>query len=175
MKARKSARVALLSAASLLLGATTVYAATATVTSSIRFLTHITITENQAPNFGNVASLTAGTYVLNTADVVTPSGGGIVEGGITKSGDYTVVASTNQGINIYAGGYTASGASTPSAATCKYDTGSAVSCGTSGSPLQISSPLASATLKVGLTVTTTNAGADNQTDSPSFNLNVVYQ
>lgn len=176
MKAPKSARIALLTAASLIVGATTAYAATATVTSSIRFLTHITITQVTAPNFGNVSTGVVDDYTLSTAGVVTAAGGAAhLEGGTTAAGDYTVVASTAQGINIYASGYTASGGTTPSAATCKYDAGVETSCAAVGTPLAIGSPLASASLKVGLTVHADGTDADGSTKTPSFTLNVVYQ
>ncbi|HTK85047.1 MAG TPA: hypothetical protein VL625_08175 [Patescibacteria group bacterium] len=175
MKAPKSVRVALLTAASLLVGATTVYAATATVTSSIRFLTHITITQNTAPNFGNVSSGVGDTFTLSTAGVVTDTAAGAhLEGGTTAAGDYTVVASTNQAIGIYADGYTTDGSSTAQAATCKYAAGSSVTCDGVGNQVTIATPAASATLKVGLQIVTTG-GTDGVTEQPAMTLHVVYQ
>lgn len=172
MKVAELGKIALVAAAFTLFGVGAVYAATTTVTATIKFVSDLTITLVTAPNFGYVQAATAGTYALDTAGVVTPSGGGVLEGGTVAAGNYLIKGSASQAITINTNGYTASGASTPSAARCKYGAGAEVACtGVAGA----APGAAGTTLLVGLTVTTTNAGADGATNTPSFTLSVVYQ
>jgi hypothetical protein len=172
MKAIEIGKIALVATAFTLFGVGAVYAATTTVTATIKFVSDLTITQVAAPNFGYVQSATAGTYVLDTTGVVTPSGGGVTEGGPAAAGNYTIKGSASQAITINTSGYTASGASTPSAARCKYGGGSEVACTSVAGAAPTTS---GTTLLIGLTVTTTNAGTDGTTNSPSFTLSVVYQ
>ena len=83
MNIRNFRSVALMSCAAVMFGIGGAYAATTTVTASIKFLTDLTITQVNAPNFGNVKALTAATYVLSTAGGVT---GGTTEGGTPQAG-----------------------------------------------------------------------------------------
>ena len=176
MKPNKLRTIALLVTASFFVGIGAAYAATLVVTGHVRFLTHITITQVADPDFGSVSAGIADTYTLSTAGGVTAAGGPThIEGGAPAAGSYTLVASTAQGINIFCSGYTAQGVSTPSALTCSYNAGAETACASGASPLAIASPLASANLKVGLKVTTTAAGTDNESDTPTLTLNVVYQ
>jgi hypothetical protein len=174
---RKLRTVALLAATSALIGMGSAYAASTPVTASIRFLSDISITPVNQPDFGSVVAGVADTYTLSTAGAVTHSGSGIIEGGSPKAGKYTVTASTHQGINIYADTY-ANGltdATVPSLATCDYNAGGSNPCDSAAHELAIASPLASATLLVGLSAAATATTNDGDTDNPSFNLNVVYQ
>jgi len=172
MKTQKLRSMVLLAGAVTLFGIGAAHAAVQTVTSSIKFLADIAVSMNITPNFGSVKAGQAGTYVLSTAGTVTASGGGVKEGGSPAAGSYTITGSSSQAINITDGNYVANGASTPSAAKCKYGAGSEVSC----TNLNVAAPGAGGTiLLVGLTVTTTALGADNQTDHPAFDLTVVYQ
>ena len=162
----------LLIAAMIVLGAGAAWAATTTVTATLKFLTDLTVTTNNGPNFGYVKAATVGTYVLSTAGVLTPSGGGVSEGGVPAAGSYTIKGSGTQLINISDGNYVAVGASTPTAGTCKYGGAASGTCNQAG----LAAPGAGGTtLLVGLTVTTSAAGADNQTDTPHFDLTIVYQ
>ena len=178
MKPCKFRALALLVTASALLGAGGAYAATTVVTASIKFLSDVTISAlSPQPSFGNVKALTVGTYVLSTAGTVTPSGGGVLEGGSPHAGSTTITASAGNAINIFASGYTngVTDATVPSAATCNYNGAGEVPCGTAGTPMAIAAPVASATMLVGLTVLTTVTATSGTTDNPSFTLNVVYQ
>jgi len=148
------------------------YAATQTVTATIKFLTDLTIAQVTAPNFGYVKAAQVGTYVLDTTGAITPSGGGVVEGGVPAAGNYLIKGSGSQIINISTGGYTVSGASTPSAATCKYGAGAAAACTLVG---QAAPTAGGTTLLMGLQIATTAAAIDGQTDTPSLTLTVVYQ
>jgi hypothetical protein len=145
-------------------------AANQTVTSTIKFFSDIVITQVTPPNFGYVRAATVATCVL---DPVTSAVTGCAsEGGTPTAGSYTIAGSSTQLINISAGGYTAQGASTPSAASCAYNGGAAVpGCSISGA----AAPGAGKNLKVGLSVATTAAATDGTTNTPSFTLTVVYQ
>jgi hypothetical protein len=172
MKMHQLRSMALVSSAAILFGVGAANAAVQTVTSTIKFVTDIAISMNATPNFGAVKALQAGTYVLNTAGTVTASGGGVKEGGTPAAGSYTITGSGSQAITITSGNYANSGASTPSAATCKYGTGSEVAC----TNVSAAAPTTGGTvLLVGLTVTTNASGADSQIDHPAFDLTVVYQ
>jgi hypothetical protein len=158
--------------AAALFGISGAYASTQVVTATIKFLTHLAITTVTSPNFGYVEAATAGTYTLNTAGLVTASGVGLKEGGVEAAGHYLIKGSTSQAINISTSGYTVSGASTPSAATCKYGAGVETACdgGIAGA-----APTAGGTsVLIGLKIVTTG-GVDGTTDTPSFTMAVVYQ
>jgi hypothetical protein len=173
MKPNKLRTIALLVTASVLLGAGTAYAATQTVTSSIKYLTDLSFATVLSPNFGEVKQGVVGsTYTLSTAGAVTPGSGGAIEGGTANAGDYTIIGSTGSVINITAGSYTKVGGSTPSAAVCKYNGGADVpGCSIVGA----AAPGAGADLKVGLTITSDGLTLDGITDSPTFVLTVLYQ
>ena len=155
-------------------GGIAAYAANTTVTSSIKFLSDLTIGTTNGPNFGDVKAATVGTYVLSTAGIVTASGGGIIEGRTPQAGNYTITVSKGGLINIFANNYLAAGgSSTPKLATCTYK-GVAVA-GPDCTGTGLAPPGASSALVVGLTVTTTAGGLDGVTDHPTFTMNVVYQ
>ena len=172
MQLRKHGLV-LLSGALIIFGVSSSYAATTVVTATIKFFTDLTVAVVTAPNFGDVKAGQAGVYVLDPlTGLVTASGGGVTEGGVTAAGSYTIAGSTTQVINISAGGYTPSGASTPSAANCSYNSGAEVAnCAITGG----AAPGAGKNLKVGLQINTTAAATNNEVDTPSFALTVVYQ
>ena len=163
----------LVAGASTLFGIGGAYAAVQTVTASIKFLADLSWTQVATPNFGYVKALQAGTYALDTAGVVTPSGGGVLMGGTPVAGNYTIKGSGTQLINVTDSNYVANGASTPSLGRCKYGLGAEVSCTAMNG---LAAPTGAGTaMLVGLTVVTTALGADNQLDSPHFDLTVVYQ
>ena len=171
MKSSKSRALALLVTASALMGVGTAYAATQTVTSSIKYLTDLSFVTVLSPNFGEVKQGQVGNYVLSTAGVVTPNGGGVLEGGATNAGSYTIIGSSGQVINISAGGLTPDGGSTPSAPTCAYNGGASGSCTIVGA----AAPGAGKNLLVGLTIASDGTTADGTTDHPTFTLTVLYQ
>jgi hypothetical protein len=162
--------MALLAAATVF-GLGSAYAAVQTVTATIKFFSDITITQNAAPNFGYVKAGKAATYILSTAGAV--RGTGIRESGTPAAGSYTISGSGSQTINISSGNFVASGDSTPSAPTCKYGGASPATCTQAG--LAAPTGIWGTTLLVGLTVTTAGAATDGQTDTPAFDLTIVYQ
>ena len=174
MKPCKSRTLALLVTASALLGLGTAYALpTLTVTSDIKYFSDISFTTALTPDFGYAKAATAGVYALDTAGVLTPSGGGVIEGGTPHAGSYHIIGSGTQGITISAGNPQLNGGhSTPSAFKCKYGVAAETSCG-----ISVAAPGASpgTALLVGLTVTATAATLDGDHDTPSFDLTVVYQ
>jgi hypothetical protein len=175
VKPGRPRNLVLLIAAMIVLGAGTAWAVT-TVTAKLTFVTDLTVTTNNGPVFGYVKAATIGTYVLSTGGVVTPSGGGVLEGGTgvnaPAAGSYTIKGSGSQLINISDGNYQANGSSTPSAGTCKYGGAASGSCNQAG----LAAPTAvGTTLLVGLQVNTSAGGVDGTTDSPHFDLTVVYQ
>ena len=115
--------IALLATTSALLGIGigTSHAAVQTVTSTIKYITAISITEVKAPNFGYAKAATAGTYILKTDGTIDAASTGTPEGGTLQAGDYTIAGSATQAIDISVGNYTLNGSSTPSAATCNYN------------------------------------------------------
>ncbi|HTK85048.1 MAG TPA: hypothetical protein VL625_08180 [Patescibacteria group bacterium] len=172
MKATEIGKIALVATAFTLFGVGAVYAATTTVTATIKFVSDLTISQVTAMNFGYVQAATAGTYTLSTAGVVTPSGVGVTEGGPVAAGDYLISGSATQTITIKTSGYSANGGtSTPSLATCDYNSTGSQAC---DAGISVAAPGAAGKhVKLGLKVVTTG-GADGSTDSPQFTLTVTY-
>jgi len=170
MKPCKFRALALLVTASTLLGIGSAYAAVQTVTSTIKFFSDLSFTFVASPNLGYGKAGTAGTYILSTAGVVT--GTGVSEGGVPAAGNYLIKGSGTQAINLTSGNPVVSGDSTPSAFTCKYGAAASGTCTQAG----LAGPgAAGTTLLIGLTVTAAGASVDGQTDTPKFDLTVVYQ
>lgn len=157
-----------------LLCSTYALAATQAVTANIAFDAAITLTKNADITFGTVQALTAGTYTIDTAAVVTPGGGGVVLGGSPVAGDILIQGSATQTINISVGGYTAGGIGggvVPSAATCAYDSGAEAACTLN---TQAAPTAAGKTLKVGVLVTVDALQTAGSVATPSFTVTVVY-
>lgn len=172
MRAAELVKVALVASVFTVFGVGAVYAATTTVTATIKFLTDLTITPVTQPNFGYVQAATAGTYTLSaTTGLVTASGVGLTEGGSPAAGNFLIKGSGNQAITVKTSAYVVNGTSTPSNATCKYGAGVETAC---DAGISVAAPGTSGTtLLLGLKVVTTGA-ADNQTETPSFTLAVTY-
>jgi hypothetical protein len=117
-KTQKFRTLALVAGVSTLYGLCGAYAAVLPVTSTIKFMSDITFVSTSGPNFGYVKAATVATCVLSTAGVVT---GCTSEGGTPAAGVYTIKGSGTGLINISANGYTLNGTSTPSLATCSYN------------------------------------------------------
>lgn len=166
--------IALLSAASIMIGMGSAYAATTTVTSTIKFITDLSVTEVTPPNFGYAKAGAAGTYILKTDGTIDAASTGTPEGGTLAAGDYTITGSASQAINISVGNYVADGASTPSAATCNYNSAGEVPC-TDASMTGAAAPGAGTDLKLGLTVTAAGGSTDGEVDHPKMDLTVLYQ
>ena len=153
------------------LAASAAYAATQSVTANIKFDTPLSLTKNNDIQFGTVKARQAGTYVINTANNVTASSGGVWLFGIPAAGSIAVTGSTTNTVTISTSGYTANNGVTPSAATCKYGAGMAVSC---DSGISGAAPGASTPLLVGVQVVADGTQAPGSTATPSFTVSVVY-
>lgn len=168
MNLRKTS-LALLTGAALFVGIGSAYAVTATFTANIGYRSALSITQTQQMDFGYVAAGTAATYTLTTADGLSTVGGTII-GGTPKSGHYNINGSAL--INISAANFStaATNGALLSAPVCNYNgAGNVAGCVIGGATN------GGHTLNVGFTVATTVAGTDGLNDSPSFDLNVVYQ
>ena len=146
-----------------------------TVVADITFVDVISITENSALVFGMVDQALANTetIIVSTANVVSGTGSSRVIG-TPAAANLTVAATAGQPISILVDNITDGSGYALSAFTCDYNGGGTT--GSCSSAMNIATPIASATLLVGATLTgdgtaTTNtSGADG-----SFVVNVTYQ
>ncbi len=141
---------------------------------AMSFDSPITISNVVNINFGVVKAMTAGTYVINTANSVTASGGGEKLYGAPVSGSMLIRGSATQTISISAGSYVAGGIGngvTLSAATCSYNGGVAAACSLS---TQAAPSQAGKTLLLGVTATVNASQTQGSTASPSFTVTVTY-
>jgi hypothetical protein len=125
-------------------------------------------------NIGHVKALTAGTYTINTAGVVTPGGGGQVLYGTPNAGSFLIHGSSTDTISINVTSYTTGGIGggvTLSAPTCSYNGGAPVACALS---TQAAPTSAGKTLLLGITVTVNASQTANTTATPTFTVTVVY-
>lgn len=162
-----------LAVAASLLASGGAYAATQSVTANMAFDSVLTLTKNADIDFGTVRAGTIGTYTINTAGTITPSGGGQVIGGTPAAGQITITGSGSQTLSISTGGYTAANGVTPSAATCSYDGAAASACDT---PLTgLTAPGAGGRiLRLGVRADTDGSQAAGATAAPSFTVTVIY-
>jgi hypothetical protein len=143
------------------------WGANATVTFDIA----LTLTRISNISFGRVRALTAATYVINTAGVVTTSGAGQWLYGTRTAGNVLIRGSATQTINISVGSYVANNGVTLSAATCSYNGGPSGACALTAQ----AAPTASGrTLLLGVTATVSGTQAAGSSAAPRFTLTVVY-
>jgi len=148
------------------------YAATQSVTANMTFDTALSLVKNADISFGIVKASQAGTYAINTSGVVSPTAGGVVIGGTPAFGQITISGSTTQTVAISTGAYVADSGVTPSAATCKYGTGSETACDT---PLTAqAAPGAGKVLKLGVTAASDGTAGAGTTAAPTFTVTVIY-
>ena len=148
-------------------------AATQVLSSSVNFITPLSLSVNNAPNFGNVGYSTTATYILSTAGVVTGSGVGsaMYSGSTPAAGSLKITGSTTQGVTISTGTYTISNGVTPSAATCKYNGGAVVTACDAG--FTGTAPGANTTLLIGLTIATSSTTVAGSA-TPGLTVTVNY-
>ena len=137
--------------AGLSLAATTAYAATLSVNANVTFVDTITITQNNALNFGmiNTTMIAGDTVAINTSDAVSDSGGRVA-GGTQQAADLTVTATVGQSTNIMINNIVNGTGYGLATWKCKYDVGVETAC--DGAGMNVTS-VASAILKVGATLT----------------------
>ncbi len=149
------------------------YAATQSVTANMSFDSVLTLNKTQDINFGVVAALTGGTYVISTAGAVTPSNGGVVVGGTPAAASITVTGSATQTVAINTQSYSANNGVTPSAATCNYG-GTAIANCDAGDTGLAAPGAGGRTLTVGVTATVDGTQAAGSTAAPTFDVVVIY-
>jgi len=156
--------------AGMLLFSADAIAATQSVTANISFDTPLSLTKVSDISIGAVKALTASTYTITTAGVVTATGSGVWLYGTKTVGNITIAGSTTDTINISVGGYTAQNGVTPANATCAYNGGGAGSC-TIASAV---APGAGKTLLIGVDAQVSGTQAAGTTATPTFTVTVVY-
>jgi len=149
------------------------YAATQSVTANMSFDTALSLSKTNDISFGIVQALTAGTYVIDTANTVTPSGGGVAIGGTPASGVINITGSATQTVAISTGTYTANNGVTPSAASCLYNSVLTSNCDT-GVTGAVAPGSSGRDLTVGVTATVDGTQAAGSTAAPTFVVTVVY-
>lgn len=149
------------------------YAATQSVTANMSFDSVLTLTKNADINFGTVRAAQIGTYTINTAGVVTPSGGGVLVAGTPAAGQITITGSGTQTLSISTGTYAVNNGVTPSAATCAYDGAAATACDT---PLTgLTAPgIGGRVLRLGVAAAVDGSQAVGSTAAPTFVVTVIY-
>lgn len=133
----------------------------------------ITLTEITAPTFGLILSGASGRqFVLNTSGTIT---GADSADHISSqaAGDITVTDDTSPAtIEILANNISSSGGLTVNQVLCSYAGGAQSQC--DGSPL-VTTSSASASLKIGVDVTTSQVHNGGDTATVNMDINVTYQ
>jgi hypothetical protein len=145
-------------------------AATQSMTTNISFDTALTLTKVSDVSIGAVKALTASTYTITTAGVVTATGSGVWLYGTKTAGNITIVGSTTDTLSISVGGYTAQNGVTPANATCSYNGGAAGSCTIPAA----AAPGAGKTLLIGVDAQVSGTQAAGTAATPTFTVTVVY-
>lgn len=154
--------------------ASSAYALTSTFTITATFAEPFALAETTAMNFGTLLAGQAATYVMTSAGVVTASAGGAAWGAPTA---FTGTVSNSSGvgpINIIVNNFVANGGSTPSAPTCNYNAGGAVSCAVAVTGLVSPTATGTKALLVGMTLTVDGTQADAAINSPTYDIVVGF-
>ncbi len=143
------------------------------VTVEVEFVDPITIVENNALQFGLLDVNLGGAEVV----IIAPDGGltdagSNVLGGTQAAADLTVAAQAGLPINILVDNISANTGYTLATFICDYDGGADLAC--DGTGLNVASSVASAALRVGVTLSGTG-GALVGTFNGSFDVTVIYQ
>lgn len=143
------------------------------VTAEVTFVDPITITENNALQFGLLSSALANaeTVAVATDDTVTDASSRVI-GGTQAAADLTVASTPTQAITVLVDNIVNGAGYTLATFVCSYN--GAASAGCDGAGLNVASSVASATVLIGATLTgdgTAVAGVKNGT----FDLTVSYQ
>jgi hypothetical protein len=142
------------------------------VTVGMDFVDPITITEIGSLRYGVLdQALNTETIIIATNDVVTGTGTGLILGGTQAAADLTVTASASQSITILVDAIFPGAGYTLTTFMCKYGSGSDTACDGSG---YSETSAASATLKIGATLTGDNTAVAGNADG-TFDVTVSYQ
>jgi len=133
----------------------------------------ITLTEITSPNFGLILSGASGRqFILNTSGSVTGANStdyisSAIAGEITATDNTSPVT-----IEILASSISSAGGLTVNEVLCSYGGGAQTRC--DGSPL-VATSAASASLKVGIDITTSQVHSGGDSASVNFDITVTYQ
>ena len=147
------------------------HATTQSVTANISFDAPLSQTKISDIKFGTVKAGQPGTYILSTANTVTPSNGGVWLSGSPSAASITVAGSSKSTVTVSTGSYVANNGVTPSAATCKYGTEAAAPC---DSGIAVAAPGIATNLLVGVQVVADGTQSAGSTATPSFTVSVIY-
>ncbi|MCZ6888035.1 MAG: DUF4402 domain-containing protein [Gammaproteobacteria bacterium] len=143
------------------------------VTVEVQFVAPITITENNALQYGLLdVNLALAETVIIAPDGTVTDGGNNVLGGSQAAADLTVVATAGLAINILVDNIVANTGYTLATFICDYNGGADLAC--DGAGLDIASAVVSAAVRVGATLTGDGAAAVG-TQNGSFDVTVIYQ
>ena len=139
---------------------------------SVTAVAALTLTRVTTPSFGVIfAGGSSRQFVLNTNDTVTGSSAGDYISGAV-AGQFTVSDTSNPAtINILIDNIGTLGGLTVNQALCSYNGGAQQSC--DGAGMSVTS-VSSATLKVGLDITTSTAHTGGDVASVSMDVSVAY-
>ena len=141
------------------------------VTVDMNFVDPITITEVSALRYGVLdQALNLETIIIATNDGVSGTGTALILGGTQAAADLTVAATASQSISILVDNPLPGTGYTLGTFRCKYGAGADTAC----DPAYTETALASATLKIGATLTGTNSASAGNADG-TFDVTIIYQ
>ena len=141
------------------------------VTVGMNFVDPITITEVSALRYGVLdQALNLETIIIATNDGVSGTGTALILGGTQAAADLTVAATASQSISILVDNPLPGTGYTLGTFRCKYGAGADTAC----DPAYTETALASATLKIGATLTGTNSASAGNADG-TFDVTIIYQ
>jgi len=142
---------------------------------SVTFRAPLTVTENNAIGFSDIATNIpdASTVIISTDNTVSGTGASYVLG-TPGAGDATVSGATGLPISIHLKNSVANGGVALSGFTCKFHTDAEAACDTALLPSVNASPTG-VPLVYGATATFTGPFVDGTTAAPTFDIEVTYQ
>jgi len=146
-----------------------------TVIAEVEFVTPVTISTNNALQFGllDAGMLNAETVAISTASGVTDASNRVL-GGTQAAASLDVTATASQPINILVDAIVDGTYYALSGFQCDYNGDGAAACDGAGGLNATSSGTGSATLFIGATLTGTG-GATDGPDDGQFNVTITYQ
>ena len=147
------------------------YATLEVVTAEVTFAGPISITPVNQLQFGVLdVALNLETIIIATNDGVSGTGTGLILGGTQLAADLTVAATAGPTISILVDNPLPGTGYTLGTFRCKYGGGADTAC----DPAYTATAVASATLKIGATLTGTNSASAGNADG-TFDVTIVYQ
>jgi len=147
------------------------YATLEVATAEVTFASPISITPVNQLQFGVIdEALNLETIIIATNDGVSGTGTGLILGGTQLAADMTIAAEAGLTISILVDNPLPGTGYTLGTFRCKYGAGADTAC----DPAYTETALASATLKIGATLTGTNSASAGNADG-TFDVTIIYQ